>query len=230
MTTSTEPRSLANQVAQLLQQQLLSGYLRPGDHLSEAALASHFSVSRNTLREAFRLLTQRDLLVYLPNRGVFVNTPTRESILDIYHVRSTLECAALRKARLDHPAIAAMEEATLHTRELTEQGRWQEVCTANMQFHSAVIAFSDSPRIQAWFAHLLVEQRLVFSMLPTCEAFISTFVEKNQTIVDAVKANRIAEAAEKMASFLIDSQQDFLRIYDTHTAQTNSGRRYIQPN
>lgn len=51
-------------------------------------------VSRNSLREAFRLLTKEGLLRHEHNRGVFVATPSVASIIDIYRVRRTIECQA----------------------------------------------------------------------------------------------------------------------------------------
>ncbi|WP_227667102.1 GntR family transcriptional regulator, partial [Klebsiella pneumoniae] len=41
----------------------------PGARLSERELTSQLDISRNTLREVFRLLTQEGLLRYQPNRG-----------------------------------------------------------------------------------------------------------------------------------------------------------------
>lgn len=47
------------------------GELPPGERLSETALSETLEISRNTLREVFRVLTQEGLLTYKPNRGVF---------------------------------------------------------------------------------------------------------------------------------------------------------------
>src|SRR5581483_10940728 len=48
--------SVADQVASILRQRILSGELRPGTALQEVPLAASLGVSRNTMREATRIL------------------------------------------------------------------------------------------------------------------------------------------------------------------------------
>ena len=55
-----------------LTDRLIAGELRPGERLSETALAKEFDVSRNTLREAFRVLGEQGLVTHIPHRGVSV--------------------------------------------------------------------------------------------------------------------------------------------------------------
>ncbi|WP_142875831.1 GntR family transcriptional regulator, partial [Klebsiella pneumoniae] len=100
-------------------------------------------ISRNTLREVFRLLTQEGLLRYQPNRGVCVAVPTDADIIDIYRIRRLIECDALRNAYPYHPAITMMERAVNEARRALREENWGEVDTANMQFHAAIVALSD---------------------------------------------------------------------------------------
>ena len=69
MTASQAP-SLANQVAESLRTELTRGAFEPGQRLSESTLCERLNVSRNTLREAFRMLTKDGLLTHAPNREV----------------------------------------------------------------------------------------------------------------------------------------------------------------
>ena len=65
-----------------LTDRLIAGELRPGARLSEAALAKEFDVSRNTLREAFRVLGEQGLVDHVPNRGVSVASPSTKAAAD----------------------------------------------------------------------------------------------------------------------------------------------------
>ena len=72
--------STADRVAELLRTHIAEGHLLPGARLPEDAIGQALGVSRNTLREAFRLLTHEKLLSHALNRGVFVRTsPSRTS-------------------------------------------------------------------------------------------------------------------------------------------------------
>ena len=82
-------------LADALRQQIIDGAFAPGSRLSESALAEHFGVARNTLREAFRALSEQGLLEHVPHRGVSVASPSIADVIDIYRARRVIECTAL---------------------------------------------------------------------------------------------------------------------------------------
>src|SRR3954453_3061387 len=88
--------STAERVSDILRSRIADGFFPPGTRLSEDSIGSALGVSRNTLREAFRLLTHERLLIHELNRGVFVRVLTVEDVIDIYQVRRLIECAAVR--------------------------------------------------------------------------------------------------------------------------------------
>src|ERR1700748_719308 len=60
-------------IAQELLDQIESGTLRPGDQIpAELALREEYSASRNTIRDALKLLASRDLVETRPGQGTFV--------------------------------------------------------------------------------------------------------------------------------------------------------------
>ena len=107
----TDPLGLAEETASRLRNDITGGALPPGQRLSETRLAADLGVSRNTLREVFRLLTREGLLRHEPNRGVFVAVPSMASIVDIYRVRRLIEVPALAHAWPRHEAVAQMHSA-----------------------------------------------------------------------------------------------------------------------
>ena len=142
MTTRHFPHSPANPsltdtVAETIRQKLIHGELRAGQRLSEATLSEQLEISRNTLREVFRILIKEGLLHHEPNRGVSVVVPSIADIIDIYRVRRLIECQALAQAWPRHPAHKRMEQAVQQAREARDAGRWLDVGSANMAFHLA---------------------------------------------------------------------------------------------
>ena len=71
--------SVADQVASVLRQRILDGELRPGTPLQELSLATALGVSRNTMREALRILALEGLLHRNLHRGVVVSPHARNS-------------------------------------------------------------------------------------------------------------------------------------------------------
>ncbi|WP_282603812.1 GntR family transcriptional regulator [Paracoccus sp. PARArs4] len=212
MSDTTTP-SLPEEIAARLRDRITGGILRPGQRLSEAALAADMQVSRNTLREVFRLLTREGLLTHLPNRGVSVAVPSMGAILDIYRVRRLIELPALANARPRHPAIARMSEAVDDARAAREAGDWQGVGSANMQFHAGIVALTDSPRLTAFFAQLTAELRLAFGLIDDAQELHAPFIETNQDLLHKLVAGDTQGAAEHLASYLDRSERLVLEAF-----------------
>lgn len=163
--------STAERVADILRDRITEGFFPPGARLSEESIGGALGVSRNTLREAFRLLTHERLLVHELNRGVFVRVVTVEDLEDIYRVRTLVECAAVRglgqgpygAAVAD--AIAVIESAVQAGEAASADREWQALSTANIRFHQGIVALVGSPRTDELMRGVLAELRLVFHVM-----------------------------------------------------------------
>lgn len=83
----------AQRVADGLSELIMSGKFEPGPRLRESAIAAELGVSRNTVREAVRVLQLGGLVRHGVNRGEVVITPTSENVQALYGARTMLEVA-----------------------------------------------------------------------------------------------------------------------------------------
>ena len=88
--------STAEAVAAVLRAQIAGGAIRPGTQLREEHIASALEVSRNTVREAFRLLSHERLVEHTLHRGVFVRVSGPQEVRDIYRTRRFVEPLGMR--------------------------------------------------------------------------------------------------------------------------------------
>lgn len=211
ITSAVQP--LADTVATRIREKVSSGELSPGEHLSEVALSEELQVSRNTLREVFRLLTKEGILRHEANRGVFVTTPSISTIIDIYRIRRLIECQALSGAYPRHPAIAKMREAVESAKESRNAGKWLAVGSADIAFHSAVVELADSPRLSAFYSHISLELRLVFGLLKDPEYLHAPFVDQNEKLIEQVEAGNFKQAAEMLDSYLQQAERFIMLAY-----------------
>lgn len=80
-----DERPLYAQIMAILEQEITSGRLRPGDQLpTQEALSSHFGVSLAPVKQALRELEDRGVISTLQGRGTYVldATPLSEEIID----------------------------------------------------------------------------------------------------------------------------------------------------
>ncbi len=210
----TEPTAaLAPRLAEAIRDRLISGELKPGQRLSEAALSADFAVSRNSLREAFRLLTKDGLLQHEPNRGVFVATPSMASIIDIYRVRRLVECQALSNAYPNHPAVARMRAAVETARAASKLNDWTAVGSENMKFHAAIVDLADSERLTGFYAQIAAELRLSFGLLKEPELLHAPYVEMNAAILEKLVSGDPRGAAAALEAYLLQSERTVLAAF-----------------
>ncbi len=205
--------ALAPRLAEAIRDRLISGELKPGQRLSEAALSADFEVSRNSLREAFRLLTKDGLLQHEPNRGVFVATPSMASIIDIYRVRRIVEGQALSNAYPNHPAVARMKAAVEAARAARELNDWISVGSENMKFHAAIVDLADSQRMSGFYAQIAAELRLSFGLLREPELLHAPYVEMNAAILAKLEAGDPKAAAAALDAYLVQSERTVLAAF-----------------
>ena len=209
----SETTSLSDAMADHIRQQLINGELRAGQRLSEAALSQQLDISRNTLREVFRTLIKEGLLRHEPNRGVSVATPSIADIIDIYRVRRLIECQSLEKAWPLHPAHKRMRQAVDEAQAARKKRDWRTVGSANMAFHAAIVALSDSERLSTMFSHLAAELRLAFGMLDDPEYLHAPFVDHNARLLQMLIEGQTKEAAQELENYLVQSERMVLAVY-----------------
>ncbi|WP_436757414.1 GntR family transcriptional regulator [Streptosporangium sp. V21-05] len=206
--------SAAEVVADILRDRIAEGLFVPGQRLSEESIGAALEVSRNTLREAFRLLGHERLLEHRLNRGVFVRVLSAEDVADLYRVRRVIEGAAVRNgAHASRDTLAAIKEAVTEASRAAGEGRWQDVGTANIRFHQSLAALNGSPRLDEAMRQLLAELRLVFHVMKNPRAFHEPFVARNLELVELMEAGRAAEAERALESYLDDAEKLLMQAY-----------------
>lgn len=92
--------SIADQIFEQLEKDILAGKYARGEVLSELGLSKELGVSRTPVREAIRRLEQEDFLEE-SGRGAVVVGITREDMEDMYEIRLHTEGLAARRAAVN---------------------------------------------------------------------------------------------------------------------------------
>ncbi|OMI34509.1 GntR family transcriptional regulator [Streptomyces sparsogenes] len=205
--------STAERVADILRDRIAEGFFPPGTRLSEDSVKGALGVSRNTLREAFRLLTHERLLVHELNRGVFVRVVTVDDLIDIYRVRTLMECGAVRGLGEPPYPLEGVEAAVVAGERAAQAAAWQDLSTANIRFHQAIVALAGSPRADELMRGVLAELRLVFHVMADPRRFHAPYLVRNRQILEALESGDAPEAERLLASYLEDSRLQLAGAY-----------------
>ncbi|WP_406129021.1 GntR family transcriptional regulator [Streptomyces sp. NBC_00989] len=205
--------STAERVSDILRSRIAEGYFPPGARLSEDSIGGALGVSRNTLREAFRLLTHERLLVHELNRGVFVRVLSVEDVGDIYRTRRLVECAVVRGLGEPPYALEQLAGAVTEGQVASVEDDWKGVGTANIHFHRELVALAGSARTDELMRSVFAELRLAFHLVDDPKALHEPYLQRNRLILQALQAGDRAEAEKLLAVYLDDSLERVVDAY-----------------
>lgn len=204
---------LAHNVSAEIRRAISRGEFAPGQKLNEVALAERFGVSRNTLREAFAMLTSEGLCERIPNRGVFLATPSPEFVTDTFRARAAIEPAALLWGPdLD---VERLDELNKEARVAIEEEDNDLLIAVNQAFHHVLLAAMGSKTLGDTMDQLDAFLRL--ATLPILErdpAFHRRFIEINEHIVELVQSGDRQAASDYLQVQLMEQAEAIIEMIE----------------
>jgi DNA-binding GntR family transcriptional regulator len=205
--------STAERVAAILRTRVSAGYFPPGVRLAEEEITEALGVSRNTLREAFRLLTHERLLEHKLNRGVFVRVLDVPDVIDLYRVRKHIECSVVRTVTAPPANLDRIADAVHEGQRALDGEDWRGLGTANIRFHQEIVAVAGSPRIDELMRAVLAELRLVFHVMANPRWFHEPYLTRNHEILTALERGDGPAAEQLLAKYLDDAERQLVEAY-----------------
>ena len=202
--------STAEQAASGVRRLILNGEIAPGDPLVESHLADFAGVSRNTMREAIRLLALEGLVERRSNRVALVRRFTREDVIDLFSIRRLLKKAAITASvAADADARAALMRAADEVALVAPTGDWQRIADADLQFHQCLIGLSGSPRLVTAYRRLEAEIRLCIAISDRSKADSPRLAAEHRELAQLV-IDRRAKDATRMIDAIFDRDEEHL--------------------
>jgi DNA-binding FadR family transcriptional regulator len=202
-----------------LLQAIKLGVVAPGDRLpAERDLAARLNVSRVTLREAIRALTESGYVESRRGRygGTFVNDrlprPRRttarrlarelgEGLEDALTLRAVLEVGAAEAAATRHPSKAEREHL-LRCLADTAAAKLADYRRMDSRFHLAIAELSGSPSLTSATADVRMRLNELLDAIPLLERNLEHSNQQHQAIVDAILSNDTRAARQAMQEHL----------------------------
>lgn len=209
----SRPVATAERVAALLRQRIVEGVLPSGTSLRETVLAREMGVSRNTLREALRLLVAQGLVAQQLYRGAVVGTLTTQQVHDLYTARRAVELHAIdESAMAPDTAFAAVRLAVDTAEQAVARRQWREAGTASLRFHQSVVGLLGAEVLDTFFAQVVAQLRLAFGNAMDGDSFQVAWVERDREIAELLETGRRAEARTAMGAYLDQSERWVLDV------------------
>jgi DNA-binding GntR family transcriptional regulator len=220
----------ATEVSQALEQDILSGELRPGDRLDERQLSERFGVSRTPIREALLQLTAVGLAVSEPRRGTVVAEITLSALIEMFEVMVEMEalCARLAARRMTPSMLADIEARHEEAQPYVEEGDTDGYYLANVRFHEAIYAAAGNSYLERQALHL--SRRLSpFRRLQLRRPHrLATSNREHGEIIEAIGTGDADRAAELMRGHVLvqgEGLVDLFTVFSRDRAEARKGGR-----
>lgn len=218
------PTSYADQIASVLEQEILQGKYRRGQDLQQDEVTRRFGVSRTPAREALRKLQAIGLVELVPNKSAIVQVPTLDELAEVYAIRAELEGFAaylaagcrsdeqLAKMREAHERLAdtvAVVDANAEPPSSVDE----QLRAYNDEFHSLVHQSSGNSKLVGMVRDLerYFPKDVVRRALGTVEELERFYVHDHQQVLDEIEGGRNGGAREAMRTHIHHSQKLLLR-------------------
>jgi len=198
--------SLPARIATALAEQIIRGTLKPGDRVRQETVATEFNASHVPVREAFRRLEARGLLVSRERKGVYVPLLDQASIVEITRMRAALEVLALRYAipNLTQNDIASAEAAIKEADCCHDISAWEE---ANRNFHASLYRPCNMARLLANIDALHEARLRYMYATATLVEWEAKSAEEHSALLDAVGARDVEAACALLEKHIDDAGQ-----------------------
>jgi len=220
--------SKSQDMALILERKILDGVIYPGEPLaSERELASEFDVSRSSVREVLRELSQAGLVEVRPGRGTFVTRPaknqpaagivrwaTRVGVTprNLIDARISLECdVAWQAAQFASPA-----ETDFLNNLLEQIDREHEPLRASqldIAFHLGIARIAGNPVAEMLLTTLAPLTAGLVARTHSQKEIVSSRSREHRSILNAVSAGDSEKARRSMKAHLLRGK-DVLPEFD----------------
>ena len=199
--------SLAEQVFERLENEILTGAYQRGEVLTEMHLVSDLGVSRTPIREALRRLEQEHIIEITP-KGILVIGVTMKDLMDIFSIRIQIEgmAAAETAKNITDEQLAELREVLELQEFYLPKKDADRIKIMDSKFHQLIYRFSGSTALNDTLLplHKKVQKYRKASVENENRAQQSAF--EHRAIFEAIAAHDAELASKKMVEHITNAK------------------------
>ena len=198
--------TLREKVYDQLRELIIYGDLKPGEYLTERALAEKMQVSRTPIRSAIERIEADGLVSYTPNRGMIIAEVSINKVVDFFELRSIIESHVVRKlaSRSKSSEDFKWLQDNLESQKVfVEQKDYISFTKADSEFHRKLVqTYGNGEMIQ--IMEKLQDRlfQLALNVLKKDNERICASYEDHRSILNYIMEGNGEEAAQKIVQHL----------------------------
>lgn len=212
---SYEP--LRIQVYKTLRNAILNGKLEPGKQIMEMKIAEILNVSRTPVREAFHMLEREDLIVTIPQSGVFVaGIKSKKEIDDIFQVRMELEglAAALAAKNISENQINKLNNYIEQIKNCIKNNDLKKCIKIDIAFHEIIKEASDNKCLEKYLDSLFEQVTRFRSKSLNQEGRMEEALNEHRKLGKAIAKGNSEEARKIARDHIKAARESIITVFE----------------
>ena len=205
MIISGRAKSLEEMTYEQLETDILDGFYKKGDALTELSLSARLGVSRTPVRSALHRLAEEGLVEITPNRGAVVVGVTEDDLADTYRIRMRLEglASSMAARRITDEELRALNESVELSEYYIGKCDTEHLKELDTEFHSIIFGASGNRMLSRILSELHKNIKSYRKLSLTVPGRLEHSVREHKEILEAIK-NGDGELAERLTSLHVE--------------------------
>lgn len=210
-----EHKTRTQLVAEAIREKILSGEIKAGDPLRQAALADELNVSRIPVREALLQLEAEGLVNFEAHKGATATLLSADQIDEIFDLRALLEAELLRHSIVNLTPRDLLEaEAILYDLEEAMNAGDTQLATGklNGEFHVKLYSKANRPQTAELVAVYSKNSERYVRMHILLAGGVKTAPGEHRTLLELCKNKEVDKACEFLKNHISAAKDDIKKL------------------
>ena len=198
-------------VAEAIREKILSGNIKAGEPLRQAALAEELSVSRIPIREALLQLEAEGLVNFEAHKGATVSLISASQVCEVFELRAMLEAELLRYS-INELTEQDFQIAELYLDELDQASAAGDTTRAtgelNSKFHNQLYSRANRPQTAEIVASLNQSCSRYVRMHILMSGGLETAPNEHRELLELTRQRKTEVACEALKQHILSAKDD----------------------
>jgi len=202
-------------VVEAIREKILTGAIKAGEPLRQAALADELKVSRIPVREALLQLEAEGLVEFEAHKGATATRLSAEQVTELFELRALLECELLRLAipKLTEAELAQSEQllqqmaSAFH--DVGTKSSWSEL---NTRFHLSLYKAADRPLTFEIVQNLIINSDRYIRVHLLLAGGINKADPEHSALLNFCRKRQVKEACQLLHNHITGAAKEIVNI------------------
>lgn len=208
--------TMASKVIDRLREEIITGQLSEGEHITIKEIADTYNVSHMPVREAFRALEGERLLEIIPYKGAAIRTIDETFFLEVLDICDALEAHMAERAmfKIGEAEIAQLEAINAQIAAIRDTPEdLSRHLSLNTAFHSVIFSWAGSSVAQSLHSYYHSLACMVRGRYRHPYSRVQQIIKEHDAIIQALRGKDVYELKRALSIHANNARQSLVQQY-----------------